>query len=54
MLKHNYSAALRKTSYPAKRLMQFFSKTNLLHAALTLAPSLATLAFAGATSVCPW
>ena len=51
MLNHNRFAARCKTTYPAKRLMQLFSKTNLLRAAHTLAPSLAALAFAGAASV---
>ena len=51
MLKDNHSAAHHKTTYRTKRLMRFFSKTNLHRAAHALTPSLTMLAFAGATSV---
>jgi hypothetical protein len=41
----------RKTAHLAKRLVQPFSKRNLLHAARVMGPTLLALAFAGVANV---
>ena len=51
MFDRNSSVTLRKAAPAAWWWMRPFSRANLLHAAHALAPSLAMLAFAGATSV---